>query len=61
VRSRALEWLKIFDFNIDDKCNLNHGKDNNGIITAKGSTIAMVIPTNEEWMIAKDSAVLTQK
>jgi acetate kinase len=59
VREKTLFWLKIFKFKIDLISNENHGKNTNGIITAKDSVIAMVIPTNEEWLIAQDTASLT--
>lgn len=61
VRARTLKWLKIFNFKLDTKRNKVHGKNNNGIITKKDSSIAMVIATDEEWMIAQDTAMLVQK
>lgn len=61
VRAKTLEWLKIFNFKLDAKRNRVNGKNSKGIITKEKSMIAIVIPTNEEWLIAKDSALLTQK
>jgi len=58
VRAKTLEWLKFLNFKLDSKCNEVHGKNSKGIITTKTSTIAMVVPTNEEWLIAKDAALL---
>lgn len=61
VRAKTLEWLKIFVFKLEIKRNEIHGKNSRGVITAAESTVAMVVPTNEEWLIAQDLAVLTQK
>lgn len=61
VRAKTLAWLKIFNFKLDVARNEIHGKKSNGIITAEGSPIAIVVPTNEEWLIAEDTAALTQK
>ena len=58
VRAKTLSWLKIFNFKLDVSSNNNHGKNTGGIITAKDSTIAMVVPTNEEWLIAQDTVDL---
>ncbi|EKE02002.1 MAG: hypothetical protein ACD_21C00003G0005 [uncultured bacterium] len=59
VRAKTLGWLKVFNFQLDADSNEVRGKSNKGIITTKGSTIAMVVPTNEEWLIAQDTAQLT--
>ncbi len=58
TRARVLELLKIFNFNLDETHNQNNGADNNGVITQANSTIAAVIETAEEWMIAKDTLAL---
>lgn len=56
IRKNVLQLLKLFNFKVNDKRNTIHGKNSNGIITSDNSTLAMVIPTNEELMIAKDTA-----
>lgn len=56
VRAKTLGWLKIFNFHIDEQHNKIHGKNTKGIITTEKSTVAIVIPTNEEWLIAQDAA-----
>lgn len=58
VRARTLGWLKVLNFKLDSLRNEVHGKSNNGIITEENSTIAIVVPTNEEWLIAQDTALL---
>ena len=60
VRAKTLKWLKILNFKLDAKRNEVHGKNNNGIITTEESTVTMVIPTNEEWLIAQDTMALTK-
>jgi acetate kinase len=60
VRAKTLEWLKLFNFELDVKRNEAHGKESKGIITTEESAIAMVVPTNEEWLIAQDTARLMQ-
>ncbi|WP_153915958.1 acetate kinase [Shewanella sp. TC10] len=58
IRAKVLEMLAIFNFNVNEEKNLaaRFGKD--GVITEEGSTVAMVIPTNEEWVIAEDAIKL---
>ncbi|WP_386686979.1 acetate kinase [Lonepinella sp. MS14437] len=61
VREITLNHLKLFGYNIDIEKNLaaRFGKD--GIITKDNTPIAMVIPTNEELVIARDTARLCIK
>ena len=61
VRAKTLAWLKVFNFKLDIDRNEIHGKQSNGIITTEESPVAIVVPTNEEWLIAEDTAALTQK
>lgn len=58
IRAKVLELLAIFNFQVDDIKNkaARFGKD--GIITADNTPVAMVIPTNEEWVIAEDAIKL---
>lgn len=55
IRAKVINWLEILNFHLDIAANENHGADNKGIITKPDSTIALVIPTNEELLIAKDA------
>lgn len=61
IREKTLHWLKPFGFSIDTPANAIDGKNTLGIITAPGSVIAMVTPTNEEWLIAQDTWQIGQK
>lgn len=58
TRSRVIEHLAILGFALDDDLNQQNG-DEIGRISKSGSTLALVIPTNEELMIARDTALLT--
>lgn len=59
IRSKALHWLRTIGFSMDQERNQNNGKTSGGIITTDTSKIpALVIPTNEELMIARDTVSL---
>ena len=58
IRTKVLDNLAIFGYQIDADKNKTAILGGAGIITADNSPIAMVIPTNEEWVIAQDSAKL---
>lgn len=54
VREKVLQQLGILGIYLDPLANANHGKDQGGLISTPTSVPALVIPTNEEWMIASD-------
>ena len=56
TRARVLELLPMLGFELDPGRNAAAGRDTRGIVTADGATVAMVVPTNEELMIASDTA-----
>jgi acetate kinase len=58
IRSRVLHNLRFFNFFVDEQANKDNGKNTNGRITLPNSSLALVIPTNEEGMIAKDTMVI---
>ena len=58
IREKVLNLLEIFNFNVDDTLNKAARFGQQGIITKAGSTVAIVIPTNEEWVIAEDAIKL---
>lgn len=58
VRNKVLELLSIFGYQVDTQKNEAAILGKQGTITTENSPIAMVIPTNEEWVIAQDSAAL---
>jgi acetate kinase len=59
-RSLILEHLAILGFELDGKLNQSNG-DDLGRITTSSSKLAMVIPTNEELMIALDTQNLVSQ
>ncbi|HEY5892415.1 MAG TPA: acetate kinase [Chthoniobacterales bacterium] len=57
VRARTLEHLGVLGAKMDVPANENHGKYNGGIISAADSRVlCMVVPTNEELVIARETA-----
>ncbi|WP_040977230.1 acetate kinase [Necropsobacter massiliensis] len=58
VREITLQHLKLFGYQLDTEKNLAARFGNEGVITADNTPIAMVIPTNEELVIAQDTARL---
>jgi acetate kinase len=58
VRAKVLELLTIFGYQVDDEKNAAARLGGEGVITKDNSPVAMVIPTNEEWVIAQDSVKL---
>ena len=60
IREMTLNRLSLLGFKIDAEANLKARFGGQGIITEAGSTVAMVIPTNEEWVIAHDALELVE-
>jgi acetate kinase len=56
VRARIVELLGFAGFSLDAHVNQTHGKAQRGRITRSTSPMAAVIATNEELMIAMDTA-----
>lgn len=60
VRQRTLDLLPFLDLTCDPVANIENGKHNRGIITSGSHSCAMVIPTDEEIVIAMDTHKLMQ-
>ena len=65
TRSNIIDRLRIFGFDLDQKCNdatrmcLGHS---GGLVSSKSSKYPVyVLPTNEELMIARDTAKIVRK
>lgn len=58
IREITLNRLALLGFKVSSEANLKARFGKQGIITEADSTIAMVIPTNEEWVIAHDALEL---
>ena len=62
AREKTLAHLRVLRPELDAERNANHGSSADGTITADGSPglRAMVVPTNEEWMIALEADKFTR-
>ncbi|WP_017220530.1 acetate/propionate family kinase [Moritella dasanensis] len=58
IRSEVLSYLKIFGYKEDLKANEKARFGTGGLITEVGTPAVMVIPTNEEFVIAQQSVEL---
>lgn len=58
VRQRTLDLLPFLGLEVNVEANLSHGRDQNGCISLGRSPCALVIPTDEEIVIARDTATL---
>lgn len=56
VRAKTLAHLGFLGLQIDAAANANHGRGQHGRITQSERPQALVVPTNEELMIAMDTA-----
>lgn len=58
VRERVLNNLAILGYQVDAKKNAQNGKESSGFISKEGTAKAIIIPTNEELLIAMDTEAL---
>lgn len=58
VRADTLARLGNLGFAVDPEANKTHGVNSNGNVAAAGSVPALVVPTHEELMIARDTAAI---
>ena len=58
VRRRALARLAFLGLAEDPEANARHGRATGGRISPDGPVLALVVPTDEELMIARDTARL---
>ena len=62
VRQRVIEWLAPMGFTLDETRNQEQGKKSSGWISPEGAAPnILVLPTNEELLIARDAAALAEK
>jgi acetate kinase len=60
MRSRTLGHLRFLGFELDAEANVAHGRQSGGRISVDGAgPVALVVPTDEELMIARDAQRLT--
>jgi len=60
VRARVLKQLGFLGLTVDPVANMSHGRAQRGRITREERPLAAVVPTNEELMIALDTAELVR-
>lgn len=58
VRELTLKRLAVFGYELDQEKNLSARFGNGGVITKDNTPVAMVLATNEELVIAQDTAKL---
>jgi acetate kinase len=58
IRARVLKHLQVLRPEINETWNEQHGRESNGRITKETGLACYVIPTNEELMIARQTAAL---
>ena len=59
VRARTLAHLRVLGVELDPALNAAHGDPRTGCITKTGTLPCLVVPTNEELMIARETLSLT--
>ncbi len=60
VRARVVEQLGFLGLELDPALNAKHGREHQGRITVGTRPQALVVPTNEELMIAMDTSEIAQ-
>ncbi len=58
VRARVLGLLEPLGFEIDPERNARHGAESGGEISRGGRPVALVVPTDEERLIADETAAV---
>jgi acetate kinase len=58
VRKMTIDRLKVFGLELDDVANEATIRGKQGVISKGTGPKVVVVPTNEEWMIARDAAEL---
>lgn len=58
VRARTLEHLQVLGIEVDSSLNAVNGESNTGRITKEGCVPCLVVPTNEELMIARETSTI---
>jgi acetate kinase len=59
IRAQVLTHLAILNPVIDSKLNEENGRESNGLISTESGLLCLVIPTDEELMIARETDALT--
>lgn len=60
VRAKTLSYLRVLNIEVDEALNANNGDTETGCISTATSIPCLVVPTNEELMIARETLSITQ-
>jgi acetate kinase len=60
VRRHVLARLGVLGLHLDDAANADHGRRTGGRVSVPGEVAALVVPTDEELLIARDTAELSR-
>ena len=60
VRAQTLDHLKVLGLRVDSELNAQNGDPGTGRISEAGTVTALVVPTNEELMIARETLQVTK-
>jgi acetate kinase len=60
VRAKTVDRLRPLGIELDDEANRRAVRGESGIISRSRRPAAIVVTTNEEWMIARDTAELAK-
>lgn len=58
IRKQVIDQLPVIGLALDEEANAANGRNTRGRITRNPGTVCLVIPTNEELMIARETANL---
>ncbi|MBI2395324.1 MAG: acetate kinase [Deltaproteobacteria bacterium] len=58
VRARVIDQLGFLGLSIDPEANARHGREEGGRVSRETRPQAVVVPTNEELLIARDAAAI---
>lgn len=58
IREKVIEHLSGLGYRLAPERNLQARFGEEGLISADSSPVTLVVPTNEEWVIARDAAAL---
>jgi acetate kinase len=61
VRSGIMRHLAVMGVVEDPVANAEHGRSTSGRVSAEGATHVLVVPTDEELMIARDTSALVAR
>ena len=61
VRKKAVDRLGVLSLRLDHPANEDAGKGSNGVISLPATPLILVVPTDEELMIARDAVAFISR